>query len=318
VKSADAILVLGSINTDLVLRGPRLPNPGETVIGGEFYRAAGGKGANQAVAAARAAISHRVTLLGAVGNDAFGHDSLAGFANDRINTQHIRVVPDASTGVALILVDDRGENLISVASGANATLTPGDVDALPDELFSRSNVFLVCLESPLATVEAGLRRASAHGLLTILNPAPVSDIEPTRALLTLVDILVPNRGEAAALAGVQGNTGADLAEIARRLQSLGCSRVVITLGSEGCLVVDDFVSRVPPIAVTPVDTTAAGDAFCGALAVALAEQKSLVDAARFATCAAAISVTRRGAQPSLPTRAEIDAMPLPPVGEPVS
>jgi ribokinase len=311
-----SILVLGSINTDLVVRGPRLPSPGETVIGGEFYRAAGGKGANQAVAAARAGHSS-VTLLAAVGDDAFGQQSLADFASERVNIDHVKTIPAVPSGVALILVDQRGENMISVASGANAALKPEHIAALPDEVFSRSKVFLACLESLLPTVEAGLRRARAHGLLTILNPAPVSEVEATRAMLPLVDILVPNRGEAAVLAGVQANSSRDSTNIARHLQSLGCQRLVITLGGDGCLVVDESVARVPAISVTPVDATAAGDAFCGAMAVALAEQKSLIDAARFATCAAAVSVTHRGAQPSLPTRSEIDLLPLPPVNEPL-
>ncbi|MEX0586298.1 MAG: ribokinase [Pirellulales bacterium] len=308
-----SILVLGSINTDLVVRGARLPTPGETVTGGEFYRSPGGKGANQAVAAARAG-AVGVVFLGAVGDDLFGLER-AVLAGEKVDADSVKVVPGAASGVALILVDEHGENLISVAPGANAMFTPEDVAALPYEIFQRARVFLASLESPLATVEAGLRRARSHRLQTILNPAPVSDPVATRAILSEVDLLTPNRGEAAQLAGVDTQTDGGLVQAARRLQELGCRSVVITLGADGCLVADEAIRRVPAVPVTAVDATAAGDAFCGALAVAMADCRTLIDAARWATCAAAISVTRRGAQPSLATRAEIDALPLPRASE---
>jgi ribokinase len=312
VTSADAprIIVLGSVNVDLVVRGPRLPRPGETVLGGEFFQAAGGKGANQAVAAARAATAP-VALIAAIGDDEYGRQMLDGFRRDDLRTQFVRVVPRQATGVALILVDHRGENLISVASGANHVLTACDIDAVPAELFRSAAVFLTNLESPLDAVERGLRKAKDAGLLTVLNPAPADAAIGHGELARWVDVLTPNQGEAAALAGIDGaeiaSAGNDPIRIGRRLQEIGFARCVITLGSAGCLVLEKDVVAVPAHAVRAIDATAAGDAFNGALAVAISEGRSLVEAARWANRAAAIAVTRRGAQPSLATRAEIDA-----------
>jgi ribokinase len=300
------IIVVGSINTDLVIRGPRLPAPGQTVIGGEFYQAAGGKGANQAVAAARAA-QGPVTFVGAVGDDSLGHAALERFRSENLVCDYLKVVAGQPSGVALILVDESGQNLISVAAGANAHLTVRDLETLPQELFSPAGIFLTCLETPLATVAAGLQRARRAGLTTILNPAPACRDVVDAGLLPLVDVLTPNEGEAALLTGIAAGDDGEEAAIraARALQSLGCRQVVVTMGSAGCLVVDQQVTRVAGHSVQAVDATAAGDAFNGALAVALAEGRSLCEAAEWANAAAAISVTRRGAQPSLPSRAEI-------------
>jgi len=300
-----SIIVLGSINTDLVIRGPRLPAPGETVLGGEFYQAHGGKGANQAVAAARAS-AKPVTFIGAVGDDGFGRQALAHFAGENLDLRYLKTVPGSPTGVALILVDRQGENSISVASGANTELTPDDVDAVPDDVFSDAKVFLTCLESPMETVARGLSRAKEAGLLTILNPAPADEAICRGGVLPLVDVITPNEGETAVLTGIEiaGQAGA-LA--ARKLQALGCRRCVITLGAGGCLIVDRQETRLEGCAVEAVDTTAAGDAFNGALAVALSEGRTLLEAARWANRAAAIAVTRPGAQPSLAGRAEIES-----------
>jgi ribokinase len=300
------IIVLGSINTDLVIRGPRLPAPGETVLGGKFYRAHGGKGANQAVAAARLA-REPVTFIGAVGDDAFGREALEHFGDENLDVRFVKTVAGQPSGVALILVDQRGENAISVASGANNRLAPGDVDAVPDAVFRAAQVFLVCLETPLDTVARGLRRAREAGLETILNPAPADESILRDGLLALVDVLTPNAGEAAALAGVDAGGPCDALVAARRLREFGCRRCVVTLGSQGCLVVDESGHETPVegCRVEAVDATAAGDAFNGALAVALAEGRPLVEAARWANRAAAIAVTRPGAQPSLPSRAEV-------------
>ncbi len=301
-----SIIVLGSINTDLVVRSPHLPAPGETVLGGEFYRAHGGKGANQAVAAARAA-DNPVTLIAATGDDAFGRDTMEHFRGENLDLRYVKTVADRATGVALILVDRHGENLISVASGANLSLTPADVDAVPEDVFRNARVFLACLESPLETVARGLARARRAGLTTILNPAPADAAVCHDGLLSLVDVITPNEGEAAALTGGDAAEGTDVTARARKLQQLGCRSCVITLGAAGCLVVEREVTRVEGRRVEAVDATAAGDAFNGAMAVALAEGRPLPEAARWANRAAAVAVTRAGAQPSLPSRAEIDA-----------
>lgn len=297
------VVVLGSVNVDLVVRGPRLPRPGETVLGGEFYQAAGGKGANQAVAAARIAREAAV-FLAAVGDDDYGRQMLANFRRENLVVDAVKTIPGQPTGVALILVDAQGENMISVASGANLCLTPADIDALAERLFCPGGVFLACLESPLETVARGLERAKRAGMLTVLNPAPAN-----LAVLDMaasIDILTPNAGEAETLAGFSGEFKLDAIASARQLQRRGFKKCVVTLGSQGCLVVEAEAVSIPGHAVSAVDATGAGDAFNGALAVALSEGRSLVDAARWANRAAAIAVTRRGAQPSLPTRAEIE------------
>ena len=307
MSSPANIVVLGSINTDLVIRGPRLPAPGETVLGGAFFQAAGGKGANQAVAAARAGVG-KVGFIGAVGDDAFGARGVTGLENEGIDRQHVKVVAGQPSGVALILVDESGENLISVAGGANDALSADDVASIPEAVFTGARVFLACLESPVPTVIAGLQRAKAAGLTTILNPAPANvDILDGR-VLPLVDVLTPNRGEAALLARLGTSSREGLLDSARRLRERGCGSVIITLGDAGAMVVTDEVVVLAAHRVKAIDATAAGDAFNGALAAALAEGRSLVNAARWASAAAAISVTRLGAQPSLPRRDEIDAL----------
>jgi ribokinase len=309
----ERVVVVGSVNTDLVVRVRRLPRPGETLLGGEYYEAAGGKGANQAVAAARAAQTP-VTFVAAVGDDAYGRQALSGLARENLDTRWIKVVPAAHSGVALIMVAEGGENSIAVASGANLALSPADIDALPDDLFANAGVLLTCLESPLATVEQALRRAKNAGLLTVLNPAPAGELVERLDLLSLADVLTPNEGEAALLTGLDCGGAAGWDAAIERLRQLGCPRCVITLGGRGCVVLDDGLSgegtvEIAGQRVKAIDATAAGDAFNGALAVALAEGRTLVEAAQWANRAAAISVTRRGAQPSLPNRDEIDRTP---------
>ena len=301
-----ALPILGSINTDLVIRSERLPAPGETVLGGEFYRAAGGKGANQAVAAARCS-RDPVTFLAAVGDDSFGCESLDALRRENLDCRWIKVVEGQASGVALILVNERGQNLISVASGANSHLRPDDVRAVPHNVWQNARVFVACLESPLETVVAGLRRAKQCGLTTILNPAPASNEILFAVGLKLIDVLTPNEFEAALLTGSDVRSDDEAATASRQLQAAGCSRVILTRGERGCCVLDgEQIEHISALRVDAIDATAAGDVFNGALATALSEGRSLFEAARWATSAAAISVTRRGAQPSVPTRDEIE------------
>lgn len=305
---SESVIVLGSINTDLVIRSPALPKPGETVLGGEFYQVAGGKGANQAVAAGRAG-GMPVCFLGAVGDDAFAERSLQSLAAANVRTNLIVRVADAPTGVALIMVDHHGENSISVASGANALLTADHIAAIPDEVFDNARVFLACLESPIETVAAGLARAKAHGLTTILNPAPADLRATDSAVLANVDILTPNESELALLSGRDVTTDSAAIDAARALIDRGVSTVVVTRGKAGAVVVDEeSVLHVSPFEVEAVDSTAAGDVFNGVLAAGLAGGMELAESLKRATVAAAISVTRKGAQDSIPHRADVDQL----------
>ena len=297
------ILVVGSSNTDMIVRVPRIPGPGETILGGTFAMAAGGKGANQAVAAARA--GGRVTLVARVGDDIFGERALANFEADGLDTRFIVRTPGTSTGVALINVDGRGENSISVASGANALLSVEDV-IRAGGAFAAADIVLLQLESPPGTVEAAVRKAGERGVPVVFNPAPACPLDDR--LLRGVAILTPNEHEAGILSGIAVTAEGGAREAAARLRALGPAAVVITLGERGVYAsAPGFEGPVPGFKVDPVDTTAAGDVFNGALAVALAEKVAFADALRFAQAAAAISVTRPGAQPSAPTRTEIDA-----------
>jgi ribokinase len=293
------IVVVGSSNTDMVVKTPHLPAPGETVLGGDFLMVAGGKGANQAVAAAR--LGAEVTFVARVGQDVFGEQALAGFKREGLITEYVRADPTAASGVALILVDATGENSIAVASGANACLSPDDVQQARQTI-EAADVLLLQLETPLETVLAAARIAHKAGARVILNPAPAPANPLPAALLACVDILTPNENELAMLAGAQ--TGIEQA--AAQVLSQGVETVIVTLGAQGALIVtQDAQQTVPSFAVDAVDTTAAGDAFNGGLAVALAEGKDLSKAVRFANACGALATTRLGAQPSLPTRDEI-------------
>ncbi|MGZ5424882.1 MAG: ribokinase [Candidatus Aminicenantales bacterium] len=297
------ILVIGSSNTDMVIRVPRIPRPGETILGGTFTMAAGGKGANQVVAAARA--GGRVTFVARVGDDVFGERALANFATDGLDARFIVRTAGSASGVALINVDEHGENSISVASGANTLLSIEDVDRA-DDAFAAADIVLLQLESPLETVEAAARKAGERGVPVVLNPAPARPLED--GLLRRVAVLTPNEHEAEILTGVAVRDERGAREASARLRARGPATVVITLGERGVFAAArEFEGLVPAFKVDPVDTTAAGDVFNGALAVALAEKLPLVAALRFAQAAAAISVTRPGAQPSAPMRAEIEA-----------
>lgn len=297
-----SIVVIGSSNTDLIIRVPRIPRAGETLLGGEFMTAAGGKGANQAVGAARS--GGNVAFIARVGTDAFGDAALAGLRRDGIDLSCVRRDRRAASGAALIFVARNGENSIAVAGGANAKLSPADVKRAAGII--RSAALLVAqLETPLATVMAAAVVAVKAGVPVVLNPAPARPL-PDR-LLELISVLTPNQTEAELLTGIRVTDDAAAARACSTLRARGVRTVILTLGSRGAYVADaSGQQRVPGFKVKARDTTAAGDIFNGALAVALTERKTVRDAVRFANAAAALSVTRLGAQPSAPTRAEID------------
>ena len=288
----------------MILRVARVPRPGETLLGGEFSTAAGGKGANQAVAAARS--GGRVHFVARLGRDAFGDAALAGFRREGIGVS--RVVRDDRhpSGVALIFVGSDGENSIGVAGGANQQLSVRDVGAAR-ELIAGAALVLLQLETPLETVEAAARLARKAGVAVILNPAPAQQL--SNQLLRNVTLLTPNETEATLLTGIRVDDVASAVRAAEALRRRGPATVIITLGSKGALVAtQEGAQLIPGHKVKAVDTTAAGDVFNGALATRLAEGAALLDAVRFAHGAAAVSVTRPGAQPSIPTRKEITAM----------
>jgi ribokinase len=297
-----AVAVVGSLNLDLVVRVPELPGPGETVVGGDLFRNPGGKGANQAVAAAR--LGRRVAMVGCVGDDEAGRHLLAAIDADGVDGSRVRVVDGVPSGTALITVSEDGENQIVVSPGANARLTPGDV-ADAEAVLRAAAVTLLQLEVPLETVAAAAHTAGGR---VVLNPAPVQALPAD--LLGRVDVLVPNRVELARLAG---GPVPDTVEAATGLAGrLAARAVVVTLGADGALVVaDGRAAHVPAVPVRPVDTTAAGDAFCGGLADALAGGADLREAARRAARVAAAACLRRGAQASLPTPADLAALPEP-------
>lgn len=295
------IAVVGSLNMDMVVRAPRRPAKGETLLGTDFGLFIGGKGNNQAIAAARA--GGQVTMIGRVGADPFGDALLAALAREGIDARHVLRDAAHGTGVALIVVDAEGDNSIIVVPRANRALTPEDVDRAA-EAIAACDVLLLQLEIPLEVAACAARVAKGAGRTVILNPAPAQRVPSD--LLAAVDILVPNEGEAAALAGLEsrGVEGAWQAARALRAAQPTLQAVIVTLGEEGALVVSSTGEvHVPPYRVKAVDTTAAGDAFCGALAVALGRGESLIDAVRYGNAAGALAATVAGAEPSLP-RAE--------------
>jgi ribokinase len=299
------IVVVGSSNTDMVVKGQRLPAPGETVKGGQFVMAAGGKGANQAVAAAR--LGAQVTLVAKVGADVFGDQAIAGYQKDGICTDFIFRDPASHTGIALILVDQQGENLISVASGANSALMPQDVQKAAERVRS-ADVVVLQLEIPLETVAFAARLAAGAGVPVILDPAPAPDAPLDRALLQYISYIKPNETEAERLTAIPVSDEASARNAAHRLLQNGAGNAIITLGAKGALWVSPERSGfVPGCPVEAIDSTAAGDAFSGGLACALARGLSLEDAVRYASYVGALSVTRLGAQPSLPTEEEVRA-----------
>lgn len=298
------IVVVGSANTDMVVKAPHIPRPGETVLGGEFTMVSGGKGANQAVAAAR--LGGQVTFVARVGAGPFGAQAIEQYRAEGIDTRYITVDEEAAHGVALILVDQQGENAIAVAPGANARVSAADVDRA-EPAIAECDVVLLQLEVPLPAVERAVELAKQHGKRVMLNPAPYLALPD--AILSRLDFLTPNETEAGMLLG-GGEAGlCGIAGTAEELLRRGVGCVIVTLGKEGVFVVTPEAQfHVAGKKVKAVDTTAAGDAFSGALAVWIGEGLELNEAIRRAITASALSVTRLGAQSSLPTRAEVEAM----------
>ncbi|HEX2790005.1 MAG TPA: ribokinase [Steroidobacteraceae bacterium] len=298
------IVIVGSSGTDMIIKLDRIPRPGETLLGGEFHVTGGGKGANQAVSAARA--GGNVAFVARVGQDEFGEQAIAAFVKERINVDHVYRDRKVSTGVALIFVDQQGENSIGVAPGANARLSPADVKKCR-KIFTGASVMVVQLEIPLDTVQTAALLAAQSGARVILNPAPARPLPDE--LLRHVSILTPNETEAELLTGIRVDNDSTAAKAAAVLRARGVQTVILTLGARGALLASDESTQiVAGFKVKPIDTTGAGDVFNGALAVALAEEKALKDAVRFANAAAAISVTRLGAQPSAPVRRAIEKL----------
>jgi ribokinase len=298
--AARRVLVVGSANVDFTVAAPRLPGVGETVTGGTLLVNHGGKGANQAVAARR--LGAEVRFIGCVGDDASGRDIRAALEAEGIDVGGLAVTREAATGTALIVVDGQGRNQIAVAPGANWRLALEHARSRRDD-FAWAHIVVCQLETPLETLAFALEEARRRGAATLLNPAPVREGLPD--IWPLVDYLTPNEGEAARLTGIAVRDRRSAADAARALRARGVGTAVVTLGADGALACGaDGEIAVPAHAVAVVDTTAAGDAFNGALAVALGGP--LEEALRFASATAALACTRRGAQPSLPPRADVD------------
>lgn len=304
--STKRIVVIGSCNTDMVVKANRIPVPGETILGGAFMMNPGGKGANQAVAAAR--MGANVTFISKTGNDLFGKQSMKIYNKENINTDFIFSDSHLPSGVALIMVDGNGENCIVVASGANASLSPQDIDKAKN-VIENADIVLLQLETPIETVEYAAKLAHRKGIKVILNPAPAAFL--SNELLSHLYAIIPNNSEAEMLSGIKVSDWDSASKAATIISAKGVDLVVITLGSKGALIKDgDTFIRVPVEKVKAVDTTAAGDTFCGALCVALSEGMGIEDAVKFANKAAGITVTREGAQAAIPFRKELEFVNL--------
>jgi ribokinase len=299
------IAVIGSINTDMVVRSTEIPKPGQTLMGHSFITTGGGKGANQAVAAAR--LGGEVSLIAKIGADAFGEISLESFKKEKINTSHIYTDQNAPSGIAIIVVDDKGENIIVVAPGANALLSEDDIQKA-EEAIKNANIILFQLEIPINTVAAGVQLAKEHNRTVMLNPAPASAIPAD--ILQHIDIITPNQTEALALTGITVNDIFTAQQACDTLHAKGISIVIITMGEKGAYLSSGNEKRMVGgyNAGKAIDTVAAGDTFCGGLAIGIAEGKSLYEAIQFANAAAALSVTKAGAQASIPFREQVTTL----------
>ncbi len=300
------IVVIGSSNTDMVVKTSHLPIGGETVLGGDFFMNAGGKGANQAVASAR--YGNKVVFVAKTGDDLFGRQVREALKEDKIITDYVFTDEEHPSGVALITIDKDAENCIVVASGANMYLTAEDIDKAKEEIIS-AKVVLMQLETPIQTVEYAARIAAQAGVPVILNPAPAPQESLSVELMKNLYLITPNRSEASRISGIEVTDLESAKEAAKAIYAMGTKSVIITLGSEGSLIYDgENFTQIEATKVKAVDTTAAGDTYNGVLAGALAEGYHLIDAAREASIASAISVTRMGAQPAAPTREEIQEL----------
>ncbi len=299
------IYVVGSSNTDMVVKCKTLPTPGETVLGSDYVRVQGGKGANQAVASAR--LGGEVTFFCRVGDDPFGLESLEEYRKDGIDTSHVIVEKGGASGVALIMVDAKGENYIAVASGVNNHMRPEDVEPL-QEMLQPGDVILMQLEIPIDTVVRTAQIGQQKGAIVILDPAPAPSQGLPKTLYSMLDFILPNRNEAAALVGT-----ATVPEVmTQALLNTGVNNVIITVGNQGCIWArQEGQDSLPTYPVKSMDSTAAGDAFAGGLAVALAREKPVREAIEWGQKAATMSVTRMGAQPSLPTKEEMEQYEFP-------
>jgi len=294
------ITIVGSLNMDLVVTTPRIPALGETILGSGFFTAPGGKGANQAVAAAK--LGGMVSMVGCVGDDLFGRELQQNLAANGVNIEHVRLLENTPTGIAMITVKD-GDNSIIVDPGANAGLTPAMIEGVED-LIKESFIVVIQLEIPLDTVEKAIWLAKKHGVKVLLNPAPARDIPAE--ILKQVDIITPNAKECEILTGMAVNCVEDAKAALRVLKGKGIPQVLITLGAGGVVYnSSEVIVHKPAFCVRAVDTTAAGDAFTGAFAVALTEGKNIDEAVEFAAIAGALAVTKSGAQKSLPSKEEI-------------
>ena len=297
------VVVVGGYNTDLTIKTSRIPQPGETVIGGVFSRGGGGKGANQAVAAVRAGAD--VCFIARLGDDALGQEGTQRLLLEHVDTQYVVHDREFSTGVAFIVVDEFGENSIVVASGANGRLSPIDIGKA-EPAISTAAVLLVQLESPLAAVMSAIQMARRSGVAVILNPAPAQPLK--RELLSSVDVITPNRLEAEMISGMKITDEASLRLIARQILEYGVKHVIITLGEGGILLAaKNVMDLIPAYKVQAVDSTGAGDVFSGSLAAFLAEGMSMEESARMAMASASISVTRMGAHLCAPPRSEVES-----------
>ena len=305
------IAVVGSINADLVVRCARLPRPGETISAHDVREVAGGKGANQAVAAAR--LGADVTMIGRVGDDAFGQRLRNGLEENGVDVSHVLTTTDCASGLAIVAVEDSGENSIVIVPGANGRLTPADVLAATS-ILRDADVVLVQLEVPLETTIAAIRLAREQGTPVILDPAPApavgNDRDGRLADLLRVEVACPNEAEALALTNVRIETVADAEQAACCLRSRGPKYGIVTLGARGAVLCepDSRPVLIPAFSIAAVDTTAAGDAFAAALAIRLAQQVPLLEAVRFACAAGALAASRPGAQPAMPTLEEVNAL----------